>query len=80
MAEATPTPQPEQARHTPIVVTRHFQPYTSDQRSNHAASHRLGHQQRRAIGEAFWTSAAVPGVAFKTRKAAIAASTSEVQR
>lgn len=53
---------------------RHFQPYTSEQRADLAASHRLGHRQRCSPGQFFWTTEARPGVAFPTRKAALAAS------
>jgi hypothetical protein len=48
-------------------VTRCFQHYTSDQRANHASSHRLGHRQRQAVGEFFYVHPAVPGLAFSTR-------------
>jgi hypothetical protein len=56
------------------LVVRNFQGYTSNQRADHAASSRLGYQQRKAVGEFFYTHPAVPGVAFATRKqAALAA-------
>lgn len=51
-------------------VIRNFQPHTSDQRADRAASHRMGHQQRASIGEYFYTHPEVPGVAFPTRKRA----------
>jgi hypothetical protein len=37
------------------------------------ASHRLGFRQKQSIGESFWTHPAVPGIAFRTRKAALQA-------
>jgi hypothetical protein len=48
-------------------VVRHFQRYTDEQRADHAASHRLGHRQRRAVGEFFYTHPDVPGRSFETR-------------
>lgn len=51
-------------------VVRNFQPFTSEQRANHAASHRLGHRQRERVGEFFYTHPDVPGAAFTTRKRA----------
>ena len=55
-------------------VVRNFQAYTSEQCANHAASFRLGYQQRKAVGEFFYTHPDVPGKAFGTRKmAALAA-------
>lgn len=59
-------------------LVRHFQQYSSDVRADRAASFRLGHVQRQAIGEVFWTHPSVPGVAFKTRKAAIQAAARSV--
>ena len=47
-----------------------FQHYTSEQRANHAASHRLGHRQRQAVGEHYWVHPDIPNRAFSTRKAA----------
>lgn len=52
------------------AVIRHFQHYTAEHRADRAASHRLGHRQRTAIGEAFYTHPARPNVAFPTRRAA----------
>lgn len=49
---------------------RGFQAYTSVQRADVAASHRLGHQQRHSTGEAFWVHPDLPGLAFPTRIAA----------
>lgn len=55
-------------------VVRCFQQFTSEQRANHAASHRLGHRQRQSLGHFFYTHPAVPNRAFDTRKrAALAA-------
>ena len=51
-------------------VVRGFQPYASEQRASHAASHRLGHRKREAVGEAFYMHPDIPGRAFSTRKAA----------
>lgn len=51
-------------------AVRHFQRYTSEQRMNMAASHRMGHRQKHRVGEYFWTHEFCPGVAFDTRKAA----------
>ena len=52
-------------------VVRHFQHYAPEQRANHAASYRLGHLKRSALGEYFYTHPDVPGRAFPTRKAAL---------
>lgn len=51
-------------------VVRHFQRYTPEQRADRAASHRLGHTQRHAVGEYFYTHPDVPGLAYPTRTAA----------
>lgn len=51
-------------------ATKHFQPFTSEQRTNQAASFRLTRGRRESIGVVFWTHNAVPGIAFPTRKAA----------
>ena len=51
-------------------VVRNFQHYDHEQRANHAASHRLGHRQREAVGETFYTHPAIPSVAFPTRRRA----------
>jgi|GEM_PF-3386263 len=51
-------------------VVRGFQRYTAEQRAGRAASHRLGHRQRTAVGEEFFTHPDLPGRAFDTRKAA----------
>jgi hypothetical protein len=62
-------------------VVRVFQRYTSEERMNRAASHRLGHRQREAVGEFYYTHPAVPGLAFETRgraaRAGLAALTGE---
>lgn len=52
---------------------RCFQRYTSEERAGKMASHRQGFRQREAVGEFFWIHPALPGVAFSTRRAAIAA-------
>ncbi|MFI6129471.1 hypothetical protein [Micromonospora sp. NPDC051141] len=51
-------------------VVRQFQRYTSEQRADRAASHRLGHRQKTALGEHFYTHPGLPGVAFDSRKRA----------
>jgi hypothetical protein len=51
-------------------VVRCLQHYTSEQRASHAASFRLGHRQRHAMGEFFYIHPSVPGIAFRTRGAA----------
>lgn len=48
-------------------VVRMYQPYTSEQRANHAASHRLGHKQRKADGHFFYMHPAIKNRAFDTR-------------
>ncbi len=55
-------------------VVRCFHRYSSETRANHAASFRLGHQQRQAVGEFFYTHPDIPNRAFPSRKkAALAA-------
>lgn len=54
-------------------VVRCFHAFTSEQRANLAASHRLGHRQRAAIGQFFYVHPGFPGTAFATRKAAVMA-------
>ena len=51
-------------------AVKNFQPYSSAERADLAASHRLGYRQRASVGEVFWTHPAVPGIAFQTKKAA----------
>ncbi len=51
-------------------AVRHFQRYSDEHRADRAASHRLGHQQRRAVGEFFYTHPGAPGRAFDSRRAA----------
>lgn len=48
-------------------VTRCFHLYDSNTRADHAASHRLGYQQRRRTGEYFYVHPNFPNTAFKTR-------------
>ena len=57
----------------PGQPVRRFQRYTSEQRASHAASHRLSHRQRSAVGEFFWTHPDLPGVAFGSRGEAVRA-------
>lgn len=52
---------------------RGFQRFDSETRANHRASHRLGFRQRERIGEAFWTHAMMPNIAFPSRIAAVRA-------
>lgn len=52
------------------LAVRHFQHYSAEHRADRAASHRLGPQQRRAVGEQFYTHPQAPGRAFPTRRAA----------
>ena len=55
-------------------VVRCFQPYSSEQRANHAASFRVGYRQREAVGHFYYVHPAIPNRAFDTRgKAARAA-------
>lgn len=51
-------------------VVRCFHAYSSETRANHAASFRLGHRQREAVGEFFYTHPDVPNRAFPTRTGA----------
>lgn len=51
-------------------VVRHLQRYTSEERANRAASHRMGPRQRHAVGEHFYTHPAIPDRAFPSRGAA----------
>jgi hypothetical protein len=47
---------------------RIFMRYSSEQRANRAASHRLGHRQRQAVGEFFYEHDMIPDRAFSTAK------------
>lgn len=49
---------------------RHWQKFTHDQRADMASSHRLGHRQREATGEYFYTHELCPDVAFDTAQQA----------
>jgi hypothetical protein len=53
-------------------VTRCFHSYSSEQRADLAANFRAGYQQRRSIGEFFYTHPDVPNRAFPRRKLAAA--------
>lgn len=55
------------------TVHRCFDKYTSAERSNKQASHRQGHVQKHAVGEFYYVSDLVPGIAFPTRGRAEAA-------
>lgn len=50
-----------------------FQKYDSQTRADRAASSRLGHVQRYALGEYFWIDDRIPGICFPTRKACLQA-------
>jgi len=63
------------AKHTTPKPIKHFQPYTSEERANHAASFRLTPGRRNAVGEVYWMHPLIPGVCFPTRRAAIARAT-----
>ena len=52
----------EQAR-----CVRGWQPYTAEQRTNQAASRRLGRLQRAVVGKPFWTHPDIAEVCFPTR-------------
>lgn len=49
---------------------RNFYQYDSETRANHAASHRLGHRQRNAVGETWYSHPMCGNIAFPTAKAA----------
>lgn len=51
-------------------ATRNLQRYSSETRADRAASHRLGHRQRQAVGEYFYTHTLCPDIAFDTAKRA----------
>lgn len=61
-------------------VTRCFNKFSSDERANHAASFRLGYQQRQAVGQFFYVHPDFPNTAFKTRDAAARAALNGSQR
>lgn len=52
---------------------RQFMALSSEQRANHAASFRLGYQQRQRQGDYFYTHPACPGLSYPTAKAATTA-------
>ncbi len=53
-------------------VVRSFQLYTSEERADLASSHRLGHRQKKATGEFFYTVPShLPSVCFPTRAEAV---------
>lgn len=60
-------------------VIRCFHHYSSEQRADHAASHRLGYRQRRAAGEYFYTHPDLPGLAFDKRFDAARAALSKAE-
>jgi hypothetical protein len=55
---------------------RGFHRYSHNDRADMAASFRLGYQQRRSVGETFWTHPFCPGVCYPTRIAALRAAIS----
>ena len=61
------------------TIVRHFRRYTSEESAMRRASHRMSNQQGDAIGEFFWTADNVPGVSFKTRKAARSAAIAKAE-
>ncbi|MEU3452246.1 hypothetical protein ABZ671_01185 [Micromonospora sp. NPDC006766] len=82
LAIGRPTPpglDPAAVRAEMRRTVRHFQRYTDEQRANRAASHRLGHRQRQAVGEVFFTHPAMPGRAFGSRRAAAEAAVRRVR-
>lgn len=54
-------------------ATRNYQRYDGETRAMHASSHRLGHRQREAPGEYFYTHQFAPDRAFPTHKRAVEA-------
>lgn len=65
--------QNERVKQEAREVVRCFQRFAAEQRANQAASHRLGHRQREAIGDYFYIHPKVPGRAFTTRRGAACA-------
>lgn len=51
-------------------AVRCFQRYSPETRANHAASHRLGHRQRTAVGEYYYVHKLVPDIGFPRAKLA----------
>lgn len=51
-------------------ATRIWHSYSSEIRANHAASFRLGHRQRYASGEYYYTHVLIPDRAYDTAKQA----------
>lgn len=51
-------------------ATRCMQHYDSETRAMHAASFRLGHRARTAVGEFFYTHPMLPGRGYSTAKQA----------
>lgn len=51
-------------------ATRCFERYSSEERANHAASHRLGRRQREAVGEFYYVHEMIPDRGFETAKIA----------
>lgn len=56
-----------------LQVVRCFQRHSHETRADMASSHRLGYRQRRRVGEFFWVTGLVPGLAFDSRGRAVAA-------
>jgi hypothetical protein len=57
------------------TVHRCFERYSSGDRANMQASHRLGYLQRQRVGEFYYVSDLIPNIAFPTRSRAEAAET-----
>ena len=51
-------------------VTRCFHRYSHVERADRSASHRLGFRQREAVGEHFYVSDLIPGIAYPSRSRA----------
>lgn len=59
-------------------AVRCFQRFTSEQRADMMASHRLGRLQKQRVGEVYWTHPLVPNLAFPSKKAALRAALATV--
>jgi hypothetical protein len=59
------------------TIRRCFERYDSDTRASKMASHRQGYQQKQAVGEFYYVSDFIPGIAFPTRSRAEAAEAAE---
>jgi 3'-phosphoadenosine 5'-phosphosulfate sulfotransferase (PAPS reductase)/FAD synthetase len=82
-----PAPPPPADPDDPVVLAaeakravRQMQRFTAEQRADRAASHRMGHQQRRAVGDMFYTHPDVSGLAFDSPARAARAALDEAWR